>query len=287
MVYGVYSGGRKRTFCECDCDCGNHKLILYDSLEHGSVISCGCDLYARRSEKNRKDLTGMRFGRLVVKEMLWDSHPTRARCICDCGRETIVIGTGLTSHKTTSCGCIQKERASQSNTKDWSGVVSDYGVEFICRQSKNSHGQWLWRCRCGLCGKVFVALPAKIMNGHISSCGCRRKSSKEELIEYILKSHSIEYESQYSFSDCKYKDCLLFDFAVFKNGELSLLIEYDGKQHFEPVEFFGGVQSYEEAKKRDAIKNEYCEANNIFLLRLPYTLTDKEIKEKIISAVYP
>ena len=49
-----------------------------------------------------------------------------------------------------------------------------------------------------------------------------------------------------------------------------MAIEYDGKQHFEPIKHYGGDIAFAELKKRDEIKNEYCKANNITLLRIPY-----------------
>ena len=65
------------------------------------------------------------------------------------------------------------------------------------------------------------------------------------------------------------------------------LIEYDGKQHFEPIEFYGGEKHFEEIKIRDSIKNQYCFENNIKLLRLKYDLSNEEIKEKIVNIIYP
>lgn len=58
-----------------------------------------------------KDLTGKRFGRLVVTEFSGRS-PTGYylwKCRCDCGRETIVSRNNLTNRHTLSCGCLQKE----------------------------------------------------------------------------------------------------------------------------------------------------------------------------------
>lgn len=61
------------------------------------------------------------------------------------------------------------------------------------------------------------------------------------------------------------------------------LIEYDGEQHYKPVEFFGGEEGFKNAQYRDKIKNDYCENNNINLIRLPYFLSNDEIKDIIIN----
>jgi hypothetical protein len=41
-------------------------------------------------------------------------------------------------------------------------------------------------------------------------------------------------------------------------------------QHFKPIDYFGGVKSFNELKQRDSIKDKYCENNNIEILRIAY-----------------
>lgn len=69
------------------------------------------------------DITGQRFGRLVVLDQVtkytddprYKQRPTW-RCLCDCGNETFVFGTNLRGGNTKSCGCLQKE-AVRNRTK--------------------------------------------------------------------------------------------------------------------------------------------------------------------------
>ena len=59
-----------------------------------------------------KDLTGQRFGRLVVVGLApfrSKNRHVRWRCSCDCGNTTVVESTNLTSKHTKSCGCLKKE----------------------------------------------------------------------------------------------------------------------------------------------------------------------------------
>lgn len=64
---------------------------------------------------NLKDLSGERFGRLVVLERASDRVFSSGRkavqwkCVCDCGNEKIVASTHLTSGDVTSCGCYYRE----------------------------------------------------------------------------------------------------------------------------------------------------------------------------------
>ena len=51
-------------------------------------------------------------------------------------------------------------------------------------------------------------------------------------------------------------------------------IEFDGKQHFQPMEFFGGMKAFESLKINDKIKSDYCEDNYIDLIRIRYDQID-------------
>ena len=50
-----------------------------------------------------------------------------------------------------------------------------------------------------------------------------------------------------------------------------MCIEYDGVQHFKPIEYFGGLDNLKYVQKHDKIKTKYCYDNNIILLRIKYS----------------
>jgi hypothetical protein len=60
------------------------------------------------------DLTGKSFGRLIVVVL---DPPNHYLCLCSCGVTTRVSANNLRSGNTTSCGCLQRERTSQSSFK--------------------------------------------------------------------------------------------------------------------------------------------------------------------------
>lgn len=288
MIYPDDRKADSKTYCECVCDCGNVIRRPTSDLirrKNSLFASCGC-AKDEIADSRSKDIINIKFGRLKAIEEFKQDGKRKIRCQCDCGNNVIVAKSDLLFGHTQSCGCLQADRASESNQKDWTGYVSDYGVKILHRASKNSANQWLWNCKCP-CGNTFKILPIKVANGHTTSCGCRNRSSKESMIEKYLQECGVEYRRQYSFPDCKNKYKLKFDFAIFINGEVFCLIEYDGKQHYTPIEYFGGYNSYLLTVQRDAIKNKYCSDNNIPLLRLKYDLKDDEIKEKIANILNP
>lgn len=275
------TGGKNRTMWTCQCDCGNNIDVSSDYLKRSECPSCGCETTKMRVEKNRINNIGEKHGMLKIIDIIWDDGKAKAICECDCGNNYIGNKADIICGHTQSCGCLQSKRASESNTKDWTGVISNYGVEFICKDHMNEKGQWMWKCKCGVCGNYFIALPAKINNGHITSCGCRIQSSGEECISKLLKELNADFEPQYIFKNCKYKYVLKFDFAILYNKDPIGVIEYDGKQHFEPIDFFGGVDGFRKTQIRDEIKNNYCKKYNIPILRIPYTMSIEEIKNVI------
>ena len=83
------------------------------------------------------------------------------------------------------------------------------------------------------------------------------------------------------FIDCIDKRPLSFDFYV---PQCNTCIEYQGIQHYKPVERFGGEEQFIIQQKHDMIKKEYCAKNNINLIEIPYWYnTDDKISEFLKS----
>lgn len=100
----------------CQCDCGNRVVVLGGSLHSGKSKSCGC-AGSRKSPKT-KDLTGKRFGRLIIVCQSLKSKCNKAQwlCRCDCGKELVAVSGNLVSGLTTSCGCRKLEISSATGT---------------------------------------------------------------------------------------------------------------------------------------------------------------------------
>jgi hypothetical protein len=76
------------------------------------------------------DLTGLRFGRLLVISRSSNSRRglSRWRCACECGNRTIVQSGNLRTGHTQSCGCFHKERASAAKTIHGGRYTPEYRV---------------------------------------------------------------------------------------------------------------------------------------------------------------
>lgn len=122
---------------------------------------------------------------------------------------------------------------------------------------------------------MFEQIPKNHTN-HERGCPVCNESRGEKEIALLLDENNISHLRQYKFEECKNVNHLPFDFYL---PEYNLCIEYDGRQHYEAVEFFGGERGLRYIQKNDEIKNKYCNDNNIKLLRIKY---NDNISEKLI-----
>ena len=134
---------------------------------------------------------------------------------------------------------------------------------------------------CGVCNYNWDASICHRNNG--SGCPQCNESKGEKKIEKILNKYNIYNITQYTFPDCKYKQALQFDSYL---PNYNTCIEYQGIQHYEPVDFAGrgqkwAEQQFELNQKRDQIKRDYCNKNNIKLIEIPYW--DFDNIEKILE----
>lgn len=266
----------KSTRYLCRCDCGKEKIFYTTNLVRGLSTSCGCYRKDKLREDNLIDLTGQRFGRLVVVNLSHKNENTHQyywNCKCDCGNECIVYGGHLKNGHTRSCGCYNKEKITESNLIDLVGqrfgkltVIKRIGAHY----SPSGTSTPTWLCQCD-CGNQVEVMGAALRNG-TSSCGCI-SSMGEELISSILRTHNIKFKPQYSFPDLKSNKNwkLHFDFGVLEGEKLKCLIEYQGRQHFKYDENWKQTkEEFEDGQKRDELKREYCKRNNIPLIEIPY-----------------
>lgn len=108
-------------------------------------------------------------------------------------------------------------------------------------------------------------------------------SSGNYEVQKLLDSLDQNYEKEYSFKNLRDKGSLRFDFAVFSNEKLEYLIEYNGRQHYEPVPFFGGEKTFSDQERRDSLKIKYCKENHIPLVIFKYN--EKVTKDNLLLKI--
>lgn len=278
----------------CRCECGRETKVVAAKLRNGHTKSCGqCDVMSLFV-----DLTGQRFDRLLVIEQAgWYVYPTRGDrdakwlCRCDCGNEIVVNGRSLRHRGNHSCPCYRSEY----KVNDDEMIGERFGKLTVLERGsdlESSVGTKVnrWLCSCE-CGTVLLVRGASLRNGKARSCGCYRlemlsgieyMSKSEQTVVDVLDDAGVSYEAQKVFpglvgvsgNPLSYDFCVTLSDGVF-------LIECQGAQHYGPVEFFGGNQSWGKQQVHDHRKREYAEKNDMCLLEINCSRFDEQriIKE--------
>jgi very-short-patch-repair endonuclease len=118
---------------------------------------------------------------------------------------------------------------------------------------------------------IFKTTPNNLLRNH--GCPICSESHGERLVATAFKKWGIVFRRQFSFKDCRDKKPLRFDFWLPRQ---KALVEFDGKQHFEPVERFGGDSHFKIVRRRDQIKKAYARKNGIRLIRIRYSVKSVE-----------
>lgn len=159
------------------------------------------------------------------------------------------------------------KRLAYEFVKNFVEVISKSNYKLLSENYKNTNLKLSFECDKGHCFNMSFS---DFKNEGSRCPSCKLSKGEKEIRELFIE-YRINYKEQYSFVDCVNVYPLPFDFAVFnEKNELIGIVEYDGIQHFEPVEYFGGVEKFAKGIKNDKIKSEYCIKHNIFLLRIPY-----------------
>lgn len=267
-LVGEYKGCKVPTCHRCKI----HN-VLFDTMPSTALRGCGCNLCMRdklrechlRSEEDYiKELADKNPLVKLIGKYIDSLTPTEHICL-----RHNVVWKPTPARVLGGGGCIQcsSEKISEHLKKSKDEYIQELAEanpdvilvgEYNGSKIPTEH-------YCKEHDESFFISPASALKG----CGCThcRGSKGEKYIAKWLSEHSIEYVSQKSFEECRDKNPLPFDFYL---PDYNCCIEYDGKQHYEPVEYFGGEEYLAYTQMHDAVKNQYCADNNIKLLRIPY-----------------
>jgi len=106
-----------------------------------------------------------------------------------------------------------------------------------------------------------------------------KKSTSEIIIKKILEKNQINYIREKTFNGCVNKKKLRFDFYL---PDIKVCIEYNGIQHYESVDKFGGLDGLKYTQVNDDIKRNFCKVNNIELITIKY---NESIIEKLKNII--
>lgn len=241
-------------------ECKEHGY--FEQLPNNHMSGQGCPKCAGKSLSDTellKRMNDVHNNKYDYSLVLFTGMLNKVKIIC---KEHGIFEQVLSNHINLRQGCIKCANVYSSNKEEFiiksvnkHGYLYNYdnviykgaktSVDILCKK----HG-------------IFKQSPTKHLSGN--GCPTCKLSKGEHSIMIYLDNKKIDYISQYRIKGFN----LIFDFYL---PDYNLCIEYDGLQHFKPVNYFGGIKSFNLQIKNDSLKNKYCLENQIKLLRIKYT----------------
>ena len=138
--------------------------------------------------------------------------------------------------------------------------------------------------KCLKCGYIWkTTIYANFINSVIKCRGCTNNWHLERVVETTLKENGIKYEIQKRFDWLKNKINMTLDFYL---PDYDISIECQGRQHFVPVDKFGGDAGFKETEERDILKKKLCDKHGIKIIyftelkKYDVFLGEKLVKDK-------
>lgn len=186
---------KRGAYWECKCECGNIKVIkgVYLRQKLNPVRSCGC-MQRDAARKNSFDLTGEKFGRLlVVGKIEKEKHRENYwKCDCECGGSIETTTNLLRRGKAKSCGCLKIERREDAG-RNLTGFL--FGSWTVLEKSRSKNSVSYWKCKCA-CGVIKDVNTQSLINGLSQSCGCAgREFEWNKIVDSFAHSNFEDLES--------------------------------------------------------------------------------------------
>lgn len=283
-VLGTYVNNRTKIEM-VHLSCGNHFMKNpHDALQKKSGCPfCNGGKPALYCEDWVKQNTPLPYHYISGYKTMGD------KCLfhCDkCGKDFYQSPTRIIIQHIYGCDCCPTKKKTHED------FINDLGQECLLEYSvldEYINADTPIRFLHKPCGATFKISPDKFLHRNDKKyCPiCYYKKSKGEIIitQYLIN-NKINYYKEYVFDKLKgYR----FDFYL---PEYNMCIEYDGEQHYQSINLWGGEEALQEQRKRDKAKNDFCLQNDIILIRIPYTerknledILNNIIKEKSSTTI--
>lgn len=239
--------------------------------------------------KRASDLKGYKLILDKDKQYTMDSNVKY-----ECGKhgiQTSLVGNYINGHGCYYCARELVGKKTKHSTEKLIEVINSHNDNVLLNPEdyKDAHTKNL-NILCGLCKEhIFTTCYDNyIRSTYRCEYCCNKMSNGEFTIRKILDAHNIEYDTEKTFSDCRDKQTLPFDFYLSK---YNLCIEFDGEQHFNSHYYETmfkdkdkAIETFKKEQEHDKIKNDYCRDNQINLLRIPYW-EEKYLEEIILNEI--
>lgn len=271
-----------------------HRCLICDNKwysQPSNILSgCGCPECAKKTiglknSKRSDDYKNQLYITNKNVELLGEYMGSHGRIKCKCKKcnhiwnpiaDSLLRGHG--------CPCCSVENNSEKLRKTHDEYVKQLAsinknIEVI---EKYKHAKEKIKHKCKICNHQWMITPSDALQN--KSCPLCTISHGEDKIRRYLSNNKISFVPQKTYDDLKGigNKCLSYDFYL---PEYNLLIEFQGKQHKQPIEYFGGEEQFKIQQEHDKRKKEYAKLHKINLLEIWYYDIDniEEILKQTIN----
>ena len=273
-LLGTYVDSKTKIPCKCK-KCRYEWAMLPGNIKKGR----GCPKCAYKNKgdirnnlakiKNQEKLIKISKEKNYILLSDYIDAKTKIKCKCNiCGYEWETFpGNLLKSQGCYICGRKSTSEKLRKNSKQFEKELHSINNNLILLNEYINQNTKI-KIQCKKCDHIWEAYPSNLLKGR----GCPKcsQSKGEESVEKYLKLNNIKYISQYEIQIDKNINFSGKAYIDFYLPEYNLFIEYNGKQHYVPLEYFGGQITFEHQVARDNYIKEYCDLHNINLLEISY-----------------
>lgn len=272
----LYIGNHKEkkvgTVIDFVCKKHEDKGIQHKDWSHFRTYTYGCSYCSGRNKTNKDiELLIKDKNVLLISEYIGNEKPIDCKCKA-CGNIWTTLPKVLISNG-SGCPKCGKKKAIKAETKTREKFIEEINminpnIE-ILGEYINTHTKI--ECKCKICKTTWYGYPSNLLNKSAGCIGCNISIGEKKMLD-ILNKIGIKYIPQYPIKTVKNMKPQRFDaFDIINN----IAFEYNGEQHYYPVDFAGKGKIWAEEqftiiKKRDQLKIEYCRNNNIPIVIIPY-----------------
>lgn len=266
----VYTGWSNKIQVTCKYH-GDFWIPSHNHLAGNGCPECGKISFhqkqAKTTEKFIEDARKVHGDKFDYSKV--DYFSKRHKVLIGCREHGFFLqrpGLHLQGHGCSKCAYEEKSIKMRLNTDEWIRRAKEvHGDRYDYSQVSYVEDKIKVLIGCKKHG-YFLQNPSNHLNG--TGCPrCQHSKGENNIRKYLLEKN-ISFEEQKKFSDCRDKICLSFDFYL---PDYNLLIEYQGIQHYESKEVFGGDTRLEDQIYKDNIKRYWCSnPDNPNLLEIPY-----------------
>lgn len=280
------------------CSCGTEFTTTYNRFQSQNKRTC--DACGRRAADAAKRLTLAEVCNMIRQNSdceyvsgEYKNRKSRIRVRCSCGEEFETTLDRLLHYNGSGacakCGIKQRNRLRKHTLESVRETAIRRGAELVSKEYQNAHQLLTFRCECG--AEFRTTFNRFLTSGKVRCNACSGyESNGEYRIRKWLIANDIPFVAQKTFLGCgSAKRPYFFDFYL---PEFNLCIEFDGRQHFEAVDFSGHQDEDTQARAlwdlqcRDLVKDIYCEEHGIGLLRIRYDESER-IEDILGSTLIP